>query len=333
MKKKKSITYLILALVSFAVIIAVSVVYMGKSKSANASSSNSEALDVKITKPTIKSTSNIVYSQTFGMNNSSLKMDILQPSNEKELPAVIFITGGGFIGSPKDNYVQQRVTMAEAGYVVASIEYRVIPFDTFPAPLEDVKSAIRYLKANAKTLGIDPENIAVMGESAGGYLAALAGTTNGNNKFDKGDNLNQNSKIQAVIDLYGLSDLTKIGEDYSEEVQATHDSPASAEAMLINSIPLFGRGGSINNNPEAASAANPINYIEKDVPPFLIMHGEKDTTVSPSQTEILHQALVEKGMESTRYVVKEAGHGGEYWSEPEVINIIIDFLDKNLKNE
>jgi len=76
-----------------------------------------------------------------------------------------------------------------------------------------------------------------------------------------------------------------------------------------------------------------MTYISKNTPPFLLLHGDKDMLVSPSQTEKLHRALVTKGVDSTRYVVKGAAHGGEYWVQPEVIKVIIDFLDKNLKNK
>ena len=299
----------------------------------SASGAKSETLDIEITQPYVEMKSDIVYSQTFGMNDTALKMDVIKPNSEEKLPAVVFVTGGGFLGSPKSNYIQQRVKIAEAGYVVASVEYRALPFASMPEPVEDVKSAIRFLRAKSDILGIDKDNIAVMGESAGGYLSAFAGITNDDDEFNKGDNLEESSKVKAVIDLYGLSDLTKIGDDFSDEVKKTHKSEASTEAMIVNGLPMFGRGGTITSNPEAAEKANPITYIkkDKDIPPFLIMHGDADNQVSPSQTDILHKALVENGVDSTRYVVKKAQHGGEYWTQPEVLKIIIEFLDKNLK--
>lgn len=258
-------------------------------------------------------------------------MDILKPNSKNPLPAVVFITGGGFMAANKDNYLQQRMDISEAGYVVTSIEYRVTPQSTFPSPLEDVKSAIRYLRANAAKYGIDPNQIAVMGSSAGGYLAALAGTTNDIKEYDKGDFLDESSKVNAVIDLYGLSDLTKVGEGYSQEVQEIHKSPSAPEAMWVNGAAVFGPGGSILDNPDKATKANPITYVTKDDPPFLLMHGDQDTLVSPNQTQILHEALINKGVDSTRYVVKGAGHGGDVWAQPKIVNLIIDFLDSHLK--
>ena len=166
----------------------------------------SQSLEVKVTRPKVSYTQNITYSQPIGKMNENIKleMDIIRPETNKKLPAVVFVTGGGFIMGPKANYLQQRLQIAEAGYVVASIEYRKVPTGVFPEPLEDVKSAIRFLRANADKYGIDKNKIAIMGESAGGYLSAITGTTNGYKQFDKGDNLNQSSDVQAVIDIYGL---------------------------------------------------------------------------------------------------------------------------------
>ncbi|ACS86940.1 alpha/beta hydrolase [Musicola paradisiaca] len=284
--------------------------------------------------PVVKLISDVVYSQVpmRGYANVALKMDILQPEAKAPQPAVIFITGGGFINANKDNYIQQRVQLAEAGYVVASMEYRVAPTVVFPAPLEDVKSAIRFLRANAGKFGIDASHIAVFGASAGGYLSAFAGATNGDKQFDKGENLNQNSEVQAVIDFYGLSDLTRVGEGFPDNVVQKHASASSTEAIWVNGTSVFNEGGPITRFPEKAAAANPINYISKATPPYLIMHGTADTVVSPHQTERLHQALREKGIESSYYRVKGAEHGGIYWLQPEVMQTTIAFLNRHLKH-
>ncbi len=259
-----------------------------------------------------------------------LSMDILKPNSPKPLPAVVFITGGGFIDAPKSKFIAQRVDISRAGYVVASIEYRAVPTTVFPGPVEDAKTAVRFLRANAEKLGIDPSRIAVMGESAGGYLAAMVATTNGIKSFDTAEYTGQSSDVQAAIDLYGLSDLATVGEDFSDSIKEAHKSPAAPEAMLVNGIPWQG-GGSILSNPAKASAANPITYISDKTPPFLLMHGDADNVVSPSQTRILHEALIAKGRDSTRYVVEGADHAGVMWYQPEITKIIINFLDAKLK--
>lgn len=295
---------------------------------------NSEIIEVKTTKPKLLTYTNITYSQPYDpyFGITSLKLDILKPEvKEKKLPLVIYIPGGGFMRSPKANYSQQKVAIAEAGFVVASIEYRVLPIGTFPGSLIDVKSAIRFLKAHSEEFNINKDKIVVMGESAGGYLAAITGTTNGLTEFDKGDYLNENSFINGVIDLYGISDLTKIASDFSLNIQKTHNSPAAPEALFLNGVAVFKEGDSVNSDLEKAKKSNPLTYISNNTPPFLLMHGDADILVSPSQTNILHQALIKAGIESKRYVIKHAGHGDSHWCQSEIINIIINFLNKNLK--
>ncbi|GAB7194765.1 hypothetical protein OS11_10360 [Dickeya oryzae] len=231
---------------------------------------NTHELTLTPRQPSVKLISDVVYAQVpmRGYANVALKMDILQPEARSPQPAVLFITGGGFINANKDNYIQQRLKMAEAGYVVASMEYRVAPTVLFPAPLEDVKSAIRYLRANASKFGIDTNHVAVFGASAGGYLAAFAGTSNGDKQFDRGEHLDQSSQVQAVIDFYGLSDLTRVGEGFPDAVVQKHASPSSTEAIWVNGTSVFNDGGPITRFPERTAAANPINYISKNTPPF-----------------------------------------------------------------
>lgn len=179
----------------------------------------SKVLDVKADKTEVGLISNVVYEQvpSRGYANVPMQMDILQPKTQAKKPAILFVTGGGFINANKDNGIQLRMHLAEHGYVVGSINYRVAPTAKFPEPLEDVKAAIRFLKANADRFGIDPARVGIVGGSAGGYLTAMAGTTSGTKTFDKGENLQVTSDVKAAVDLYGLSDLTQVGSDYSEE--------------------------------------------------------------------------------------------------------------------
>ncbi|MCI5863682.1 alpha/beta hydrolase [Cloacibacillus porcorum] len=250
-------------------------------------------LALSVNRVPVRYISNVVYAQKpmRGYANVALRMDILQPESREPLPAVVFVTGGGLVSANKDSFLQQCLDLAEAGYVVASIEYRVAPAVVFPSPLEDVKSAIRFLRAKADIYGINPDKIAVFGESAGGYLAAITGTTNGRKEFDVGGYLEQSSRVVAVVDFYGLSDLTLIGEGFPDDVVRRHESPASTEALWVNGSTPFYRGGAISDHPEKAAAASPITYIDAAAPPFLIMHGDRDILVSPRQSERLHAAL------------------------------------------
>lgn len=297
--------------------------------------SATKPLEVKLTRPFVQQISNVIFAQVEdrGYMLKPLAMDIIVPRDKTKHPAILYINGGGFINANKDGYLQQRLDLAERGYVVASMTYRVAPTSTFPAALEDVKAALRFLRHNAEKLGIDKSRIGVIGGSAGGYLAAMAGCTSGVEGFDKGDFLDESSDVQAVVDLYGISDITAIGADYSRENQALHRSAGATEALWVNGSPVFGgKDGGILADPEKARLATPQTYISAKTPPFLLMHGDADFIVSPSQTEILRKALAAHNIEAERYLVKGAGHGGREWVQEEIVGLIIDFFDRHLKN-
>lgn len=294
----------------------------------------SKVLNVKPIRAEIDFIPNVVYAQvpTFDSPNTLLQMDILQPQVKRPMPAVVFVTGGGFIAANRARLPQLRMKLAESGYVVASITYRVAPNGRFPQPLEDVKSAIRFVKANAQKFNIDASRIVVVGDSAGGYLSAFAAATNGSKQFNVGDNLNQSSEILAAVDLYGLSDLSQVGADYSKENQKMHHSAGASEALWINGATTFGGvDGGVLAHPEATAAANPINYISKDSAPLLLMHGTADRLVSPSQTDLMFQAYRAAGVESDRYVIPGADHADEYWVQDNVLDLIVDWLDRHAK--
>jgi len=283
--------------------------------------------------------SNVVYSTMDAKGKSiQLTMDIQVPNTEGTKPLVVFIPGGGFVIAEKTANLKQRTYVAEKGYVVASITYRtVLNGATWRDSLADVKSAIRYMRAQADRYEINPEKVAVWGQSAGGYLAAIAGTTNGEKQFDIGINLNERSDVQAVVDEFGPSDLSKLADDYDEETREAKYTPGNPLAKFV-----FGPGTQLSalDDPTALLEANPISYISTKTPPFLELHGSKDRLVSPSQSLLLHTALRAKGLTSTRYVLKGGDHGdmpllgnesvGITWSTKEVVDIMVEFLAKNL---
>ena len=151
-------------------------------------------------------------------------------------------------------------------------------------------------------------------------------------EYDEGDYLDKSSAVSAVIDIYGPSDLTKIGVGYSKEEENLHYSASAPEAIWVNGLAVNNKtAAGILVHEERAKKANPLNFITKNTPPFLVMVGDKDIRVSPNQSELLHDALIEKGVDSTFYIIKGAGHGGTQWAQTEVSKILIDFLDKNVK--
>jgi acetyl esterase/lipase len=290
----------------------------------------------------VETHNDIVYSTppTSGNTPVELKMDVLVPKTGGKKPLVVWFPGGGFMYADKGGSLDHRTYVAEAGYVVASAQYRTITNGaTYKDGVADAKSAIRYLRAHADHYGIDPGKVAVWGESGGGYIAAMVGTTNGVKQFDVGDNLDQSSDVQAVIDQFGPSDLSKIGADFDPANQSVLLSPGNSTAQWV-----YGPGTkkSVSDDPRAIARANPATYVNSSDPAFLLFHGTADKLVSPSQTLLVHNALRAKGVESTRYLLRGAGHGdvsfmgdakaGYAWSTHRVMGIMVTFLGKHLKS-
>ncbi|MBQ7454036.1 MAG: prolyl oligopeptidase family serine peptidase, partial [Selenomonadaceae bacterium] len=185
----------------------------------------------------------------------------------------------------------------------------------------------------ADKFNIDKNKIAVMGMSAGGYLATMVGVTSSVEKFDFGDNLDQSSRVQAVVDIFGPTDLTKTGADYPKDVQKLYNSPGGPTSLLVNGVTVYkgNKGGSILDTPETARDSNPLTYIDKNTPPFLIMHGSADKTISPSQSKLLHDALIKNGISADYYILNGADHYAVYFYQPKAFGIIVDFLNRTLR--
>ena len=290
-----------------------------------------QVLHVPRTRGQVDAVSGVVYSQIHtGRAVRPLRMSLLIPRNADKKPAIVYFPGGGFVSAAHEKFIEMRMALAEAGFVVAAAEYRVVP-DVFPAPVIDGKAAVRFLRERAETYGIDPERIGVLGDSAGGWLAQMLGMTNGNAAFDKGDFLTRSSDVQAVATIYGISNLLNIGEGFSDSVQKVHRSPAVTEALLVNG-PAFRdfAGASVFDTPEKALAASPIGHIKGRKPPFLILHGSSDTLVSPVQSAQLYEALKAGGNPAEYLLVEGAEHGDITWFQPAVIERVVDWFRRVL---
>ncbi len=293
--------------------------------------SGKKKMKVEITEGQIDVISNIIYSQVTLRNaNRPLKMTLLVPRTQEAKPAIVYYPGGGFTSANHEKFIEMRMALAKAGFVVAAAEYRTVP-DRYPALINDAKAAVRYLRAHARQFGIDPQRIGVIGDSAGGYVAQMMGTTNGEKQFDTGDFTEVSSDVQAAVTIYGISNLMNIGEGYSEAIQEVHKSPAVTEALLIHG-PAFAdfAGESILSDPQKALEASPIGHIKQGMPPFLIMHGSADKLVSPVQSEQFYRALTEKGNQADFIEVEGAGHGDLYWFQPTVIDKVVRWFKEHL---
>ncbi|HEX4361177.1 MAG TPA: alpha/beta hydrolase [Pseudonocardia sp.] len=229
------------------------------------------------------------------------------------------------------------LTGPQAGFAVASIEYRtVLHGATYTDGVADVKAAVRYLRAHAELYRIDADRVALWGGSAGGYLVSLAGLTNGLAEFEVGAHRDQSSAAQAVVDKFGASDLARIADDFDGAARDFATQPDNPRARYAG-VPA---GGSVLTDPDAVAKANPINYVRPDAPPFLLLHGTADTIISPSQTLLLHTALRAAGVPSTRYLLEGANHGdlvflgdpdaGLPWSTEAVMDRAVGFLRSRL---
>jgi acetyl esterase/lipase len=246
------------------------------------------------------------------------------------LPLVIWIHGGSWRYLDKSTMEQARPLICN-GYAVASIDYRLTTETIFPAQIRDVKAAIRHLRANAAMYGIDPDRVAVFGSSAGGHLSALAGTSGGVAELEnlQMGNVSTSSRVQAVVDWFGHSDLEKYDEHAIAQgcpaSDATHSTPDSLESKFL---------GCTLGDPAcsaAAQRANPINYISNDDPPMLIMHGTADCRVPRAQSVLLFDAIKAQGNCVSMYSVNGAGHGTDDWLTVEAQGVVLEFLDDVLK--
>ena len=261
--------------------------------------------------------------------DGSLKLDLYRPEGQGPFPLIIWIHGGGWTSGDKDlspNGPQVRQTTR--GYAVASINYRLSQQAKFPAQIEDCKAAVRWLRAHAGQFNLDPARIAVWGSSAGGHLAALMGASGDVSELEGGEgNLDYSSRVQAVVDWFGPTDLLKMVDDslpFPCNI-INHDSPFSPESLLI--------GCAIQTCPDKTERANPIRYVSADDPPFLIMHGARDCLVGPPQSQRLGDALAAVGAEVSLKFIAGAGHGGSEFDDAENRKLVEDFLDQHLSEE
>ncbi len=251
--------------------------------------------------------SDVVYCTT---ENTDLKMDLYYPDQGGPWPVLIFVHGGGWSEGDKVGVI---TTPTQAGYLVTSINYRLYPEVQFPAMIEDVKCAIRFLRANAGQYNIDPERIAMIGHSAGAHLAALAGLADESNEWDVGQYLEQSSRVQAVIAISGPYDLRR---NFGSEVDA-----------LIQNV--FGT--------QQLVSASPVTHASPGDPPVLIIHGDSDPVVPVEQATLLQEALSAAQIPVELIIIQNSGHGLEPVNGPmipsveEIFTRVILFLNENLQ--
>jgi acetyl esterase/lipase len=257
--------------------------------------------------------------------NDTLKkhlLDIYLPTQTKDsYPLIIWIHGGAWMSNDKYadmGYMKQTLkSFIDSGYAVASIDYRWSTMAIFPAQIQDCNQAIEYLYQHADKYKLDRKRFALIGFSAGGHLANLAGLSNNNFVKDfYADGKKPHFKIRLVLDFYGPANFfTLKGNDSMD--------PKNPIILLL--------GGTVANKPELAKEASPITYIDKNDPPFLIVQGEKDESVNPDQATALNTRLMSAGVKSELIIVPGAPHYGEMFDAKNIRERVFYFLGKYLK--
>lgn len=260
----------------------------------------------------------IVFKET---PQGSLCLDIYRPvaKTEQTLPVVLWLYGGGWVMGNKNQIRMMKAHhLAQHGYAVVAINYRLAPAAIFPAQIQDVKSAIRWLRSHAADYGLNADAIGVWGGSAGGHLAALAATSADVVSLnDAKDDASVSCAVQAAVDFFGPTDMSQVD--------------AYLNAIPSHFSPQF-IGGPLTENLQQVQAANPITYIDDNTSPFLIVHGKRDSVVPHQQSELLHDALCKAGISAELCLFEKGGHGiGKDFKSQALFDKVRLFFDSHLK--
>ena len=256
-----------------------------------------------------------------GDANPAHLLDLYLPkkSSDKPRPLIVFIHGGGWQEGDKTQIIGLLFALIQDGaFVGASINYRLSGEAKWPAQIYDCKGALRWLRAHAKEYNFDPGKVGIMGISAGGHLVSLLGTSGGVAELEGtvGGNPGESSRAQCVINLCGVADMLTI------KAQGTILDPEQPSAPFFK---LF--GGPLSEHVKEATAASPATYITADDPPFLHVHGTKDTLVPIAQSLEFSAALKKKGVSSVLITGKDGGH---VFVAPEMLITMRLFMEKHL---
>jgi len=248
-----------------------------------------------------------------------------KPAGDKPLPVVVFIHGGAWRAGNKSSGLGRVAKYVATGkYAGVSVGYRLTNEAIWPAQIHDCKAAIRWIRANAKKYNLDGEKIGVWGTSAGGHLVAMLGTSGGVKAMDGtlGPNAKLSSRVACVVDCFGPTDFVQMDAHRPPGARMAHDPADSPESKLV--------GGPIQKNKDKVAAANPITYVSKDDPPFIIAHGTADPLVPFHQSELLDAAFRRVGIKQVFIHVIDGGHG---FGGAEFDKRVTSFFDKHLRGK
>lgn len=249
----------------------------------------------------------VIYRDVDGVR---LALDAHVPEGKGPFPAAILVHGGGWVAGDKEQYITYIFQpLADAGFAWFSINYRLAPQYKFPADVEDVEAAIRWVKANAAKYNIDPNRIALIGESAGGHLVSFVGAQN-----------RPGARVAAVVSMYGIHDFISASVEWK---------PIPEEILQ-----LFGIRAVDAESAPTLIKASPVTYITKDMPRFLLMHGSKDEDVPHEQSVEMCDKMKQVGAHCDLITIEGGPHGMDHWeNHPEFLwykKALVDWLRKTL---
>jgi pectinesterase len=264
---------------------------LSKSSRITSASSALLALVSLLNAQDIQVTPDIVYAT---YETRQLKVDVYRPPATALLPGILVVRGGGWKQGDKQGFAAIARNLAAKGFVTACIEYRVLPEVQFPDPVYDTKAAVRWMRAEGRKYGINPDAIGAIGGSAGGHLVALLGTSSKAARLEgSGGHPGISSRVQAVVAMAPVTDFMTMGRD---------GGPGPARTLF-------------QENLELAKALSPVTYVASDSAPILFIHGDADKTVSISQSQEMLERCQKAGARASLITLQGAPHS--FWHQPQ----------------
>lgn len=276
-----------------------------------------QELDLEISRPIIGLADNIIYSQSPLWCNATyqqLHLSLMRPrqyySYDRKgcYPLIVFLCGGGFEQMDRNVWMGELAWFVKRGYAVAGVEYSTLPRTKWPTQAVNVKEAIRFIRAHAEEFAILPDRIAVMGESAGGYLAAFTGLTGDNLQYKTAASPELSDAVRAVVAWYPPTDLNALQNRHDLSVSGTTGTPSRSTVMDLTGAPDLG------------------TLVTADTPPFFLMHGTEDQLVPASHSERLYKLLTEKNVPAELYILRGAHHNDVHFVQDCMKERILKFL-------
>lgn len=261
--------------------------------------------------------------------NPRHRLDVYTPLSAEDVPVVVFMHGGSWafgdksLVNPDGPLGQYTDFLLGNGYAVASVNYTLVGGGTFPVQVQDVKSALGYLRDNAEFFGIDPDRMVMMGDSAGGHLALMVGTSRGDPAMSHDGRTGQDAGVRAVVSFYGPSDATKYWDDrLASGCDLGVTGPRSSMGTLLGGIDPVDPA-----NFNAARSVSPALRVDSHVPPTLMLHGTGDCVVAWGQSLRMAQSLNQAGIDEELIVVPGIGHSHpDFWNRRDLRVRVLQFL-------